>query len=179
MPSMLRREKRAATGIWAGLLAAALLIAGCGGSGSGGSGGGSGSGGGGSSPTATAPAPSGSGGGASFASAANCSQLKGLAVQFEHALAVNKASQANWQTVVSEFQALANAAPGGIRPDLQVIAHAFATYAADIAKLHLKPGTAPSITQLPKIYAALRTFAQPNVRAAGQHIRAWVRANCG
>lgn len=172
MRSMLKRDKRATAGIWAGLLAVAVFTVGCGSSGGGGT-----TGGGSSSPAASAPASSGSGGG-SFASGGNCAQLKGLALQFRHALAVDKATGADWQKVASDFQALANAAPGAIQPDLQVVSHAFTTYASTIAKLNLKPGTAPSPTQLPKIFQALRVFASPSVRAASQHIKTWVHANC-
>lgn len=124
--------------------------------------------------TTTNAAPTSS----SFASNANCQQLASLGLSFERALAAARAGGTQFAGVAA-FQALANAAPSEIRPDLQLVARAFATYAASLAKLGLKAGTAPTPTQMSGIYVALQAFGAPPVRAATARVRAWVHRNCG
>lgn len=130
------------------------------------------------SAVATSTAPASQPTSSSFASNANCQQLASLGLSFERALAAARAGGTQFAGVAA-FQALANAAPSEIRPDLQLVARAFATYAASLAKLGLKPGAAPTPAQMPGVYAALAAFGAPQVSTAGEHIRAWVHRNCG
>jgi len=153
------------------LVAVTALVAGCGGSGNAPT----------SSPT-TAPASSASSsasGGTSFASSTNCGDLRSLAAKYSQAVsAAFSGGHYNLQTAVSAYQSLANAAPAEIRPDLQVVAQAFASFASALTKAGYTPGKVPTASQRAAIQRAVQAFNSPQLRAAGQRLTAWGRTHC-
>jgi len=132
--------------------------------------------------TAAKTTPSGttSSGTPSFTTAGNCQQLVTLGAKFAQAIqASSGGGKLNLQAVVNAYQALAAAAPSAIKPDLQLIANAFAKFAAALAKVGYTPGTQPNPSQLAALQAAAQAFNSPQLHAAAQHIQAWARQNCG
>jgi hypothetical protein len=163
------------TAIAVGLVAAVTFVAGCGGSSSSKTG-----------TSAAAPAPSAattpSGAAAStksFTSVQNCQQLAGLGTKFAQAMsATTSGGKVDLKNAVNAYQALANAAPSAIRPDLQVTERAFASFAGELSKVGYTPGKAPSPAQLSSLQSAVQVFSQPQIRAAEQHLSAWAHQNC-
>jgi hypothetical protein len=116
----------------------------------------------------------------SFASAQNCLQLSGLGAKFAQAMsATTSGGKFDLQTVVNAYQALANAAPSEIRPDLQVIAQEFTAFATALSKAGYTPGTVPTAGQIAALQTAAQAFSQPQLRAAEQRLSVWARHNCG
>ena len=154
------------------LVAVAALVAGCGGSNNG------------STLASTTPpgttAPTTSAGAPSFASAGHCADLSGLAAKYAQAVsAAASGGHYNLQTAVSAYQALANAAPAEIRPDVQVVAQAFASFASALSKVGYTPGKVPTAAQRAGIQRAIQAFNSPTLRAAGQRLKVWGRQHCG
>ena len=155
------------------LVAVAAIVAGCGGS----------------NKTATSAAtttPSTtsasttSAGAPSFASGTNCQQLAGVGAKFAQAMsAATRGGKLDLQTAVSAYQALASAAPGQIRPDVQVMARAFSSFAAGLSKAGYIPGKVPTAAQIAGLQTVAQVFSQPKFRAAAQRLSAWAHQNCG
>jgi hypothetical protein len=114
----------------------------------------------------------------SFADAGNCGELAGVGAKFAQAMSAATGGHVDIQAVVSAYKGLAEAAPSEIRPDLQVIASEFESFANALAGAHYTIGQVPSATQLSALESAARQFSQPKLRAAGQAIAAWARQNC-
>jgi hypothetical protein len=126
-----------------------------------------------SASTTSAAAPS-------FASATNCQQLAGVGAKFAQAMsAASRGGKFGLQTAVSAYQALASAAPTQIRPDVQLMAQAFSSFAAALSKAGYAPGKVPSPSQIAGLTTAAKIFSQPKLRAAGQRLSAWAHQNCG
>jgi hypothetical protein len=155
------------------LVAVAAIVAGCGGSNKTAT----------SAATTTPSAKSAtttSAGVPSFASATNCQQLAGVGAKFAQAMsAATRGGKVDLQTAVSAYQALASAAPGQIRPDVQVMAQAFSSFAAALSKAGYIPGKVPAAAQLAGVQTAAQVFSQPKFRAAAQRLSAWAHQNCG
>jgi len=116
----------------------------------------------------------------SFASAQNCQQLAGVGAKYAQAISpTTSGGNLDLQAAASTYQALANAAPAEIRPDLQTTAQAFSSFAAALSKVGYKPGQVPTAAQLAALQSAVQVSSQPNFRAAEQRISAWARQNCG
>ena len=115
----------------------------------------------------------------SFASAQNCLQFAGLGAKFAQAIsATTSGGKIDLQSEVNAYQALANAAPSEIRPDLQLIAQAFTSFAAALSKAGYTPGTVPTAGQIAALQTAAQAFSQPQLRAAEQRLSAWAHQNC-
>ena len=116
----------------------------------------------------------------SFASTTNCQQLAGVGAKFAQALsAATRGGKFDLQAEVSAYQGLANAAPAAIRSDVQLLAQAFSSFAAALEKVHYKPGTVPTPTQIAGVQAAAHVFSEAKLHAAGQRLEAWAHQNCG
>ena len=116
----------------------------------------------------------------SFASAQSCPQLAGLGSKFAQAMsATTSGRKFDLQTAVNAYQTLANAAPSKIRPDLQLIAQAFTSFAAALTKAGYTPGKVPTAGQIAALQTAGQAFSQPRLRAAEQRLSVWARQNCG
>lgn len=125
-----------------------------------------------SASTTSAAAPS-------FTSATHCQALAGVGTKFAQAMsAASRGGKFDLQTAVSAYQALASAAPAQIRPDVQLMAQAFSSFAAALSKAGYVPGKVPSPAQLAGLTTAAKIFSQPKLRAAGQRLSAWAHQNC-
>jgi hypothetical protein len=114
-----------------------------------------------------------------FASATNCTQLAGLGEQYAKAMsAATSGGKFDLGAAVTAYRNLANAAPSAIRPDLQVLAGAFASYANALSKSGYKFGTVPSASQVTAVEQAVKTFDTAKMSAALKHLKAWGTANC-
>jgi hypothetical protein len=93
--------------------------------------------------------------------------------------AATRGGKLDLQTAVSAYQALASAAPGQIRPDVQVMARAFSSFAAALSKAGYVPGKVPTGAQIAGVQTVAQVFSQPKFRAAAQRLSAWAHQNCG
>ena len=169
------------------LIAAAALIAGCGGSGSS------------STPTksstpkttkstpATTPAASSTPSASnstksstpSFANTTNCEALGGAGTKFAQAMeAATTGKKLNYQAAVKAYQGLANAAPSAIRPDLEQLASAFTSFANALSKTGYTAGKVPSPSQLAGLESAAKSLESSKLAAAEKHLESWAAANC-
>jgi hypothetical protein len=120
------------------------------------------------------------GGGTTFASSKNCLQLKSIGEKFAKAIsATSGTGKSSITDVASIYKALAQAAPSEIRPDFETIAAAFSTYADALRKSGYTPGKVPTAAQIAKLSALSKTFSDPKLAAAEQHLSAWGTKNCG
>lgn len=123
--------------------------------------------------TTAAPAPS-------FASTKNCQQLAALGAKMSAALqASSGGGSSSLGTEADVFKALASAAPSEIRGDFETFATAFSAYAQALAKAGYKPGKTPTAAQLAALTNAAKSFSDPKLQAAEQHLAAWSQKNCG
>ncbi len=127
--------------------------------------------------TSTASTPASSVG--SFASSGNCLQLAGVGEKFAQALsAATGSGHLDLNAAVSAFKGLANGAPSGIRPDLQLIAQSFGSFASALAKAHYTVGQVPNASQVATLQAAASQLNTSKIQAAETAIANWARANC-
>jgi hypothetical protein len=89
------------------------------------------------------------------------------------------AAGGNPQDAAKEYQAFVDIAPSEIKGDVQTIADAMTKYANALKGVDLSSGQTPSAADLQKIQAAAKSFNQAKLQAAGQHISAWTKKNCG
>ncbi len=109
----------------------------------------------------------------------NCTNLSGVGEQFAKAMSSSTSGgKFDLSAMVKAYQNLANAAPGAIRSDVQVISGAFATYAGDLQKAGYKFGTVPSASQIAALESAAKSFDAPKLKSASKAIEAWAVANC-
>lgn len=115
-----------------------------------------------------------------FASTKDCQQLIAMGAKISQAL---RASSGGGLSTIGEeanvFKALASAAPAEIRGDFETFASAFSAYAQALTKVGLKAGKSPSAAQLAALAAASKSFSEPKLRGAEQHLSAWAQKNCG
>jgi hypothetical protein len=76
------------------------------------------------------------------------------------------------------FQELVDKVPDEIKADVQVLAEAYATYAAEIQDIGLEAGQTPSADQLQQLQTALASFDQQGVAEASERLSTWAQANC-
>ncbi len=117
--------------------------------------------------TATAPV---------FASG-KCKSLAASAAKINEQTSAATAS-GNLEDAAKKFQAYVDIAPSEIKGDVQTVADAFKSYAAALKGVNLTAGKTPSAADIQKITTAAKSFSQTKVKAAVQHIRAWVQKNC-
>ena len=123
-------------------------------------------------PTTKAAAPS-------FASAKNCQQLIALGAKISQAVQASAGKgTASLGDEANLLKAVANAAPAEIRGDFQTFASAFTSYASALSKAGLKPGKVPTAAQVAALTAAAKSFSEPKLAAAEQHLSAWAQKNC-
>ena len=114
-----------------------------------------------------------------FASAHNCIQLAALGAEVAKSLQLTAGNlQASVANEGKVLQAMASAAPSQIRGDFETFASAFTGYVQTLAKMGLKPGTAPTAAQIAQLAAAAKAFSNAKLQAAEQHLSAWARTNC-
>jgi hypothetical protein len=113
----------------------------------------------------------------SFSSVQNCKHLEQLGARVAQSITANGAN-ANSQAVAKAYSDLANAAPQEIRGDLKTLSGALTTYAAALAKSGYKAGTTPTAAQIAALQNAAKSFTDPKLQAAEQHLTAWVTSNC-
>jgi hypothetical protein len=130
----------------------------------------------GSTPTTTGVSKAVSG---SFADASNCKQLNGVGTKFAQAMeAATSGGKLNYQAAVKAFQQLADAAPSAIRPDLEAMAQSFTSFANAIAKSGYKPGKTPSPSQILALESAAKSFSSSKLAKAEKDVEAWAVKNC-
>ena len=105
----------------------------------------------------------------------NCQDLEHLGAKFSQAIA---ASGGNASSVAKAYADLANAAPSEIRGDFKTLAGALKTYLDALAKAGYKPGTTPTAAQIAALSNAAKSFTDPKLQAAEQHLTTWVKKNC-
>ncbi len=149
----------------------ALVVAGCGSSGSSSAASSASSSSAANSSSSSAAAPT-------FANAGNCLQLAGVGEKFAQAMQAATGKTFNLSAAVSAYDNLANAAPSAIKPDVQTIATAFASFASALEKVNYKFGSVPSATQLAGLESAVHVFEQSNVKQAEASVAAWAKQNC-
>jgi hypothetical protein len=76
------------------------------------------------------------------------------------------------------FEELAGKVPDEIEADVQVLAEAYAEYAAELQDIGIAAGQTPSAEQLQQLQAALASIDQEEVTAASQRISEWASTNC-
>lgn len=117
--------------------------------------------------------------GPSFASAGNCSNLAGVGAQFAKAMsAATSGGKYDVNAAMSAYQHLADAAPSGLKPYLETIAHAIGSYVSALDKSGWKPGTVPSASQIAAIESAAKSFNAPDLLKASKAAEAWAVKNC-
>jgi hypothetical protein len=76
------------------------------------------------------------------------------------------------------FQELADKVPDEIAADVQVLAEAYADYAAELQDIGIEAGAAPTAEQLQQLQTALASFDQDAVSEASQRLSTWAQTNC-
>jgi hypothetical protein len=76
------------------------------------------------------------------------------------------------------YQKYVDEAPEEIRPDVQVLADAYAKYASALQDAGLKAGETPSTDQALKIGQALASLDQQKIATASANIATWAQKNC-
>jgi hypothetical protein len=76
------------------------------------------------------------------------------------------------------FDELAEKVPDEIKADVQTLAEAYATYAAELADIGIETGATPTADQLAQLQAALASFDQEGVTAASERLSVWAEENC-
>jgi hypothetical protein len=104
----------------------------------------------------------------------DCLALVAAAASFGQALA--GVSGTPEQT--NAFEELADKVPDEIKADVQVLAEAYARYAAEIRDVGLEAGQTPSAEQLQQLQAALASFDEQGVSEASERLSTWAQANC-
>ena len=54
----------------------------------------------------------------------------------------------------------------------------FQTYATVLAKAGYKPGSTPTAAQIAALSQASKTFSDPKLKQAEQHLESWAKSNC-
>jgi hypothetical protein len=84
----------------------------------------------------------------------------------------------NLQAAVAAYQALANAAPAAIKPQVEIVASAFVTFATALQKAGYKVGTVPSASQIATLETAVKALDTSKLRSAEKAIATWASTNC-
>jgi hypothetical protein len=78
----------------------------------------------------------------------------------------------------AELEELADKVPDEIKADVQVLANAYAEYAAELQDIGLNAGETPTAEQLQQLQAAIASIDQQEVTAASERLSAWSQENC-
>ena len=104
----------------------------------------------------------------------DCLALVAAAASFSQAFTGTSATSDE----TNAFEELAAKVPDEIKADVQVLAEAYAKYAAEIKDIGIEAGQTPSAEQLQQLQAALASFDQQGVSEASQRLSTWAQANC-
>jgi hypothetical protein len=104
----------------------------------------------------------------------DCLALVAAAASFSQAFA--GATGTTEQT--NAFQELVDKVPDEIKADVQVLAEAYAKYAAEIKDIGLEAGQTPSAAQLQQLQAAVASFDEQGVSEASERLSTWAQTNC-
>jgi ABC-type glycerol-3-phosphate transport system substrate-binding protein len=104
----------------------------------------------------------------------DCLALVAAAASFSQAFTGTSATSDE----TNAFEELAAKVPDEIRADVQVLAEAYAKYAAEINDIGIEAGQTPSAEQLQQLQAALASFDQQGVSEASQRLSTWAQTNC-
>jgi hypothetical protein len=105
----------------------------------------------------------------------DCLALVGVGAQMAQAFSGTNGLSSDDSAKLDE---LASKVPDEIKPDVETIAKAFATYAAKLKAIGIKTGSTPTVDQLQQLQAALTSLDQQELTTASDHIDAWAKANC-
>ena len=105
----------------------------------------------------------------------DCLALAGVGAQMAQAFSGTNGLSSDDSAKLDE---LASKVPDEIKPDVETIAKAFATYAAKLKAIGIKTGSTPTADQLQQLQAALTSLDQQEITTASDHIDAWAKANC-
>ncbi|HEX2346306.1 MAG TPA: hypothetical protein VHI12_06955 [Gaiellaceae bacterium] len=104
----------------------------------------------------------------------DCLALVAAAASFSQAFTGTSATSDE----TNAFEELAAKVPDEIKADVQVLAEAYADYAAEIKDIGIEAGQTPSAEQLQQLQAALTSFDQQGVSEASQRLSTWAQTNC-
>ena len=104
----------------------------------------------------------------------DCLALIAAAASFSQAFsgATGTAEQTN------AFEELADKVPDEIKADVQVLADAYAKYAANLQDIGIEPGATPTAEQLQQLQAAIASFDSQAITDASERLSAWSQTNC-
>jgi hypothetical protein len=115
----------------------------------------------------------------SFASAANCRQLEGLAAKVARSVQPNANGEVDLKKEADALDALASAAPDEIKPDFETFAEAFKNFAKVYGDAKVKVGQTPTPDQIAKLTSAAQSLNTPKLQKAIRHLSAWGSSHCG
>jgi len=104
----------------------------------------------------------------------DCLALVAAAASFSQAFTGTSATSDE----TNAFEELAAKVPDEIKADVQVLAEAYAKYAAEIKDIGIEAGQTPSAEQLQQLQAAFASFDQQGVSEASQRLSTWAQTNC-
>jgi hypothetical protein len=104
----------------------------------------------------------------------DCLALASVGATMAQAFASGSGTDEN----TAELDELASKVPDEIKADVEVLARAFATYAAKIKDIGIETGATPSAEQLQQLQAAIASLDQQELTAASNRIEAWSKENC-
>ena len=111
-----------------------------------------------------------------LATAANCSQLAGLASSL--AQAVSGTGGTDVTKTAALLKEFADKTPSDIRPDFEVVAAAYAKIAEALKGVNLKPGSTPDPAAIAKLTKLSSELDQTALQKAYTHIGTWAKKNC-
>jgi hypothetical protein len=104
----------------------------------------------------------------------DCAALVAAGASLAHAFAGGSGTDEN----SAELEELAEKVPEEIKADVQVLANAYAEYAAELQDIGLTAGATPTADQLQQLQAALASIDQEEVTAASNRLSTWSQENC-
>jgi len=108
-----------------------------------------------------------------------CKKVANLSIQFSNAIAqASTGSSSDVEATSKAFESFVNQVPEEIRADFKVIADAFAKYVRVIKDLDLKPGKTPSANDIAKLTQASKALSDAQVTAANTAVTKWASDNC-
>jgi hypothetical protein len=113
---------------------------------------------------------------ANIATAANCSQLAGLATGLAQAIA--GAGSTDVDKISKLLQEFAARTPADIRPDFERVAAAYAKIVDALKGVDLSSGKAPSAAEIAKLTKLGTELNTPELQKADANITAWAQTHC-
>jgi len=104
----------------------------------------------------------------------DCLALAGAGAAFAQAITAGSTSGDESKAL----EELASKVPDEIEADVQVLAEAYAKYAAELEDVGIEAGQTPSADQLQQLQAAVASVDQQSVNEASARLSAWAQKNC-